>query len=129
MNGHSVRVILRALVLSCFLAPAVAIAQPVGVNDTGYQPAIVTSTFSGNWALGTNGAWVLDTSGAAVTGTSGSMRPGMKPGVPAAAQARHPYFFAAYAAVWLGLLAYIAWLATRIKSLEEALSHATDRSR
>ena len=32
-----------------------------------------------------------------------------------------PYFYAAYALVWLALVAYVAWLGTRVKTLEDKL--------
>lgn len=136
MIWYNARVTVRALVLAASLfAPALAAAQPKPEPEP--SPFVLTTNYSGNWItttnamptllvgssglvwLSTNGTWVLDTSGAAVTGTSGSMLPGMKPGVPKAPGAKHPYFFAAYAAVWLGLFAYLFWLASRVQSLDE----------
>ena len=106
MICYNARVILRSLAFAvCLLVPTVSLAQPVAT------PAIATTSDA-----------------PVVTGTA-APEPGMKPGVPPAPRAKHPYFFAAYAAVWLGLLAYIAWLGTRIKSLEDKLSTATNRSR
>lgn len=43
---------------------------------------------------------------------------GMKPGVPKAPTSKHGFFFAAYASVWLALLGYVLYLATRVKALE-----------
>ena len=124
--AYNARVI-RSLLLAMLFVPAVAIAQPTTdssgswsghwVLTTSDGPALVTT--SGTWFYGTNGDWLLvSSSGGVVTGTSGSMAPGMKRGVPGAPRARHPYFFAAYAAVWLALFAYVLWLASRMKGLE-----------
>ena len=62
-----------------------------------------------------NAAAVATTSSAIATADSAA---GMKPGVPSAPVSKHPYFFAAYGAVWLGLFAYVLWLATRLKALD-----------
>lgn len=136
MIWYNARVTVRSLLLAASLfSPAIALAQPNPEPEP--PPIVLTTNYSGNWFtttdgmptmlvssaglvwLSTNGTWVLDTSGAAVTGTSGSMLPGMKPGVPGKPAEKHPYFFAAYLAVWLGLFAYVAWLASRLRSLDE----------
>ena len=120
MICYNARVMLRVVVLAaCLFSGASAFAQPVGLTTDGHAVMTVSSAgIPGNWVLDTNGKLVLDTSGSAVTGTSGSMVPGMKPGVPGTPGAKHPYFFAAYAVVWLVLFAYVLWLANRIKTLE-----------
>lgn len=97
MIWYNAPVNVRALLLAASLfSPAITLAQPA-------PTPIVLSTSGGS----------------AVTGTSGAMVSGMKPGVPAKPAEKHPYFFAAYVAVWLGLFAYVAWLASRLRSLDE----------
>ena len=57
---------------------------------------------------------------------------GMRPGVAKPPQEKHPFFFAAYAAVWAVLFGYLVWLSTRVRALEQKLrpsDGATDRSR
>lgn len=97
MICYNARVILRAWIFAaCLLAPSLAFAQ--ATMSTTSSAAAVAST----------------SSGAAVARVDGAM----KPGVPAAPVSKHPYFFAAYGAVWLGLFAYVLWLATRLRSLD-----------
>lgn len=124
MICYNARVIVRSVVVAAaLLAPAMVLAQPVPnptlVIGTTYEPAVATT--SSIFLLGTSDLIVTGTSsGALVTGSSGSMAPGMKPGVPKPPMSKHPYFFAAYGAVWMGLFAYVLWLATRIKALDRS---------
>jgi CcmD family protein len=53
----------------------------------------------------------------------------MKPGVAKPPVSKHPYFFAAYGVVWAVLFAYALWLGSRIRSLEQKVTSATNRSR
>lgn len=73
----------------------------------------------------TTGAAVsTTTSGAAAVASTPSSA--MRPGVAPPPKSKHPYFFAAYAAVWAGLFAYVLWLGSRISSLEERGSSKGD---
>lgn len=112
MICYNPRVILRALaVATCLLLPA-----PVLAADAPAAPARIATTSTGS-------AMVQTTAGAAAADT------GMRPGVPKAPVSKHPFFFAAYAVVWAVLFAYAIWLGTRIRSLEQKVASATNRSR
>lgn len=72
------------------------------------------------------------TGGAAVVTSSAdapAQASGMRPGVAPPPKSKHPYFFAAYAAVWAGIFGYALWLGARISSLEQKVTSVTDGSR
>lgn len=46
---------------------------------------------------------------------------GMTRATPAPQKNKAPYFYAAYAVVWAVLFGYAAWIARRVKALEEKL--------
>lgn len=120
MICYNARVNLRALVVAaCLVLPAPAFAVDASLSRearAGGEPAATVTT---------SGAAMLTTSGALAT-APGS---GMKPGVAKPPVSKHPYFFAAYGVVWAVLFGYALWLGSRIRSLEQKVASATDRSR
>lgn len=112
MICYNARVNLRSFVVAaCLVLPAPAFAA-------------ATASSAGGVTVTTSGAMIQTTAGGAALPESG-----MKPGVAKPPVSKHPYFFAAYAVVWAVLFAYALWLGSRIRSLEQKVASATNRSR
>lgn len=91
---------IRALVVAAFLA-----LSPAALAADAPRPAASATTGSGM-----------------VVSPSPNVSPvgdaGMKPGVPKAPTSKHGFFFAAYGAVWLALLGYVLYLASKVRALD-----------